>query len=453
MRSPTDRKPSRIYAGSEPLGPVGPWVPIALIPVLIGVGLVRSFCAQHAYELFGTGPRVEVLERAVLWLFAGAIACALAIAFRWMRGLREWGAVPLGFGIGACVFAYVLSAWFGFAPDGTINSGYMDMAFIAPILFGALVLFLSYLTLEFVARRTSPNARAVRALVALPVIVSLTAGWIFASSLVNHEPQSSDALVIHDNSLQFSYSGLKSGYRERGRMLPSQNGVWLYAMHADRLVVAADARDAQGGIAAARFAFVDEGPAALEPGERGIYADDSWMYSRAPDAVVALGAAESAALLHAVSRDLVARTPTADCLYLLSWKTSFAARFQGVDRDKRWMPEFAMLQFDLRTERPAWEVHTLRIDGEVRLELVDKPWPLTSVLNGAARKARMTDARGNSSVDRAKLPPLRLRIHADVSMQEFADAVIALREGVRDGWAFSMVIDEWQPPVAEEPAR
>ena len=73
MRSRAEGRASRIYAGSDPLPPVNPLVPFALIPVLIGVDTVRSFCAQHAYGLYGHGPKVEYLERGILWLFAGAV--------------------------------------------------------------------------------------------------------------------------------------------------------------------------------------------------------------------------------------------------------------------------------------------------------------------------------------------------------------------------------------------
>jgi hypothetical protein len=467
MRSRSEGKASRIYAGCDPLPPVNPLVPFALIPVLVGVDIVRTFCAQHAYGFYGSGPRVEYLERGILWLFAGAAACVLAIVFSWWRGRREWGDVPLGFGIGGCTFAYVLSAWFGFTHESEINSGDMNTFFIGPVLFGVLLLFLTYLVLELVARG-SAGPRAVIALVAIPIVLFLSVGPVVVT-LGKYEDNRDPAYIKLDHSsLDFAWLGHWNLWRGPFQSaLPDENGIFLYGEHEGRLVAATEGRVRRGQVFAKRLAYLDSKFVEMEPGPRSslvVYGDPEndgpsfkylWIYDHIPDAVVSLTASSPADRLHRIAGDLKRRVPDADDLHLGCWKTTFPARYQGSEFSKSWYSKSAILEFRLSYDRPAWEVHVMRIDGEVRLELLDKPWPLIAVLNGAARKAEIGSTRMGSwpEYDEDLLPPLRLRIHSDVSVQEFADAVVELRESTYPGWWFSMVIEDWQPEAESADSR
>ncbi|MCA8979108.1 MAG: hypothetical protein H6831_06010 [Planctomycetes bacterium] len=448
MPSSRGRKPSRIYVGSEPLPPVNPLVPVALAVVFVGVDTVRSFCAQHADVPVGSGPRVEFLERGLLWLFGGAAACGLAIVFRWVRGRREWGDVPLGFGIGACVFPYVMTCFLGFSRDGELNSAYADMHFLSLVLFGAVLLFASYLVLQFVVARLRSDRRSALALLAIPLVVLSFLAHVHAVFVGLEEPLDPTDLVIDDNSLT-----LRDELYHAGRQtLPARSGVYLYAEREGRPIVAVHARSARRQLRAPEYAYLDEDFVELDTGNPARYVKYQWIYDHVPDAVVSLGADASAARLHEFTRDLRERNALARDVSILSWKTSYPARFQGFERDKRWFDDPAMLLFQLDDGRPAWEVHVEHVDGEVLLHVPGKSWPLRAVLNGAASKARMSDATGRGATwyDEDKLPPLRLRIHPDVSMQEFVDAVVELRESTNAGWWFKMVIDDWVP--SSEPA-
>lgn len=452
---------SRIYAGNEPLPPLNPLVPFALVVVWIGVYAVRSFCAQYASaqsaselydrEAFGAGPRVEFLERGVLWLFAGAIACGLAILFRWVRGRRMWGNVPLGFGVGACVLSYVSTCFFGFSRDGEINSASFDLSFVSPVVFGLLVLFLSYMLLQFVEVRLRSDRRSVLALAAIPMIVLISTWRAFAVFRCFPETLEPSDLVIEDNSLTMKDVRYHAGWR----VLPARSGVFLYAEHEGRPVVAVDARSVKGTLRAGEFAYLDEDFTELDPGARDPGVKYEWIYDHVPDAVISLGADASAARLHEFTRDLRNRKPAARDVSILSWHTSYPARFQGFEWDKLGMDEPAVIFFQLDAERPAWEVHVRHVGGEVLLQVADKPWPAWEVLSWEARKAEKTDERGhaNGEFNVEMLPSLRLRIDPDVSMQEFVDAVIQLRAWTFGGWALELVIDDWVPSVEGSEAR
>ena len=148
-------RPSRIYAGNEPLPDVNRAVPIALCFVAFGAWRVRALFAEWAAS---PGPRWDWqgkdtfptgwldkgdLESAMVWLVVGFVACLLAIGYRWWRGREEWGDVPLAYGVGLCAIDYLIASWPSFDRHGQVVS----MPFFEPG-FGlafALALVLGYL--------------------------------------------------------------------------------------------------------------------------------------------------------------------------------------------------------------------------------------------------------------------------------------------------------------------
>ncbi|MCA8979102.1 MAG: hypothetical protein H6831_06040 [Planctomycetes bacterium] len=188
-RSPNapGRRPSRIYAGIELSQPVNIGVPIALSIVAIAVWRLRSQFMEP-YESIGphrsyigrltveTGAldKSEV-ETSIVWLAAGAAACLLALAWRWWRGRREWGDVPLAYGLGVCGFVYLIlsSARFGELGGISLLSGGLGVP--VAVAFMLVAGFLGYMTLELAVRRRRGDRRPLLALLVVFVVVPFLA--------------------------------------------------------------------------------------------------------------------------------------------------------------------------------------------------------------------------------------------------------------------------------------
>lgn len=179
------RRPSRIYAGIELSQPVSLVVPPALAIVAFAVWRVRS---QYAELASSSGPRwdgrgnYEVvqgsldkaeLETSLACLVVGASACVLGIAVRWWRGRREWGDVPLGYGIGLCGFVYLIASWPSFHEQRMVALMDLRLGFPAALTFMLVLGFLSYMLLELVTRRARQDRRSLALLLAIVVFVPL----------------------------------------------------------------------------------------------------------------------------------------------------------------------------------------------------------------------------------------------------------------------------------------
>lgn len=435
------RKPSRIYAGNEPLAAIHPLVPLALLVSVIGVFRVQSFFAQHAYERFGSGPGIGYLEDSILWLFVGAAACALAIVFRWLRGRREWGDLPLGLGFCTCFNAYVWAGFVYIDSEGRIGAGILDMPFLGPVIFGVVSLLFSYTAIEWITRSRRADPRVVWLLM-VPLVIGVGSTWVtMRLSRYGSFGSAADRLVIDDNSLRLP----GDWFRHSSERLPGTDGQLVYALKGDRLVVAQAVQWVSGRLLAQRFADVDgnsaEPPRLTAP--RGEH----------PAPIAVLPAALDAKRLWDIVRDIQQRDPQSEALRLWTWDKLTSARFAGFEDDKQWLTRSASLQFKLRATEPSLEVQLVRRDGQVAFVLEDESSDFESLLNALGRDAERTAkpqrARGAENV--VPLPKLIVRVQDDVTLQEFVDAITSCYEEFYYlGW-FDIVLDA--SPSASELSR
>lgn len=209
----TKRRPSRIYAGNEPLPPVEPLVPLALTIVLFGVWWLRAFIVRTAVAHQGlrghdsfrdaaleSGATRGAVTTALTFLLIGAAACfAVLVRIRW-RGRGVWGQVPLAYGMGVTAFALILTSWLSFLPeDGTLapTLGMLEaVPFDAKLIFAACGLAFVLLATALVSRRWCTRGAPAASLACVALIAIPAAHVLVARIEPDLDPVTSTAFEL-----------------------------------------------------------------------------------------------------------------------------------------------------------------------------------------------------------------------------------------------------------------
>lgn len=114
MAPPLARKPSRIYAGNEPAGPIHPLLSVALLISLVATISALEFFAQLASEgqrSFDSTPFLALQENASTWLIVAFACCCSVIVHVWWRGHRHSGVGPAWCAACGSLYCWWLLRW------------------------------------------------------------------------------------------------------------------------------------------------------------------------------------------------------------------------------------------------------------------------------------------------------------------------------------------------------
>jgi len=391
------RRPSRIYAGIELSQPVNPAVPIALCFVFYAVRRVRSLFwgmyvssrpRRNSGGFFetpeGTLDKAE-LESAMDWLIVGALACLLGIAFRWWRGRREWGDVPLGYGIGLSGFVYLLASWFKFHAQGRgVSLGLFDDGFGAALLFMLVLGFLAYMCFELFTRRWRHMRVLVAGLLLIVTTVPAIALHYGIRVRLAHQLQLEDGspLVLDLPFVRSPHSSCPGPFGAEGEVPVyfHRNGeLWLgqldFSSSPSKLVGLLPV-DSEPATEAERRARSDK----LDRMRLGL------AESHRPFVPVALSSSATPGDLARVVRDIRQRFPGAQAIDVIG--TTGGERARGASLPGETGPirrhDAVLMRLDVETREP-FVVLDVQDSGSVAVALGEQLQSLTSVRDGRSR--------------------------------------------------------------------